>query len=97
MRKNERTFFSLLDGPDHIVNERLEVPEGIRDVRRLIHLGKRGIEYGDDVLQEICGVSLAGQLLLSSDSGGGQSGLTSYIKEISCSLSLNLEYSFPSS
>ena len=48
---NERTFFCLFDCPDHIVHKRLEVTEGICDVRRLVHLGKWGIEYRDDVPQ----------------------------------------------
>jgi len=55
---DERTFFRLFDGLDYIVHECLEVSEGISDVRRLVHLGKWGIKYRDDVFQQIGGVSL---------------------------------------
>ena len=64
---NERTFFRLFDGPDHIVHERLEVSEGICDVRRLVHLSKWGIEYRDDIFQQIGGVSLMWLFMVNSE------------------------------
>jgi len=62
---NERTFSRLFDGPDYIVHERLEVSEGISNVRRLVHLGKWGIKYRDDVFQQIGGVSLKGSFIVN--------------------------------
>jgi len=57
-RKKSRTFLNLFYGLDQIVYESLHVTQGISDVGCSVHLGQWSIEYGDYILQQICGKTL---------------------------------------
>ena len=56
--KRSRTFLNLFHSLNQIVYKSLQVTQGISDISRSIYLGQWGIEYGDYILQQLCGKTL---------------------------------------
>ena len=53
-----RTLFRLLDRPNEVVHEVLEIPKGISDTCGAVDLRKRGVEDRYDVFEQFRGGAL---------------------------------------